>query len=66
MGSHKRRCSTGSKPNPLILPPDTLAEMEEQMLRQWLDESIPALGGLKPTPERVPRLRPLGGACWPT
>jgi hypothetical protein len=48
MGSHKRRCSTGSKPNPLILPPDTLAEMEEQMLRQWLDESIPALGGLTP------------------
>ena len=37
-----------SAPEPLILPPDTLAEMEEQMLRQWLDESIPALGGLTP------------------
>jgi len=48
MGSHKRCCSTGSKPNPLILPPDTLAEMEEQMLRQWLDESIPAVGDLTP------------------
>jgi hypothetical protein len=37
-----------SPPEPLILPPETLAEMEEQMLRQWIDESIPALDGLTP------------------
>ena len=33
---------------PLIMPPEFLAEMEDQMLRQWLDDSIPALGGLTP------------------
>ena len=33
---------------PLILPPEAVAELEERMIRQWLDESIPALGGLTP------------------
>jgi len=48
-------------PEPLILPPEVLAEIEEQMLRQWIDDSIPALGGLTPreavkTPEGRQRL----------
>ncbi len=29
-------------------PPEMIAQLEEQMLRQWIDESIPALGGLTP------------------
>jgi len=33
---------------PLIPPPDVVAEVEERMLRQWIDDSIPALGGLTP------------------
>lgn len=33
---------------PFIPPPELIAEMEEKMLRQWIDESIPALGGLTP------------------
>jgi hypothetical protein len=36
------------EPEPLILPPEAIAELEERMIRQWLDESIPALGGLTP------------------
>jgi hypothetical protein len=36
------------EPEPLILPPEVIAELEERMIRQWLDESIPALGGLTP------------------
>ena len=36
------------EPEPLILPPEVIAEFEEGMIRQWLDESIPALGGLTP------------------
>ena len=35
-------------PEPPELPPEFVAEMEERMIRQWLDESIPALGGLTP------------------
>lgn len=35
-------------PEPLILPPEAIAELEERMIRQWLDESIPALDGLTP------------------
>lgn len=31
-----------------VVPPELVAQMEEQMLRSWLDESIPALGGLSP------------------
>lgn len=33
---------------PLRLPPEFIAEIEEKMLRQWIDDSIPALGGLTP------------------
>jgi len=33
---------------PFIPPPEIIAQLEEQMLRQWIDESIPALGGLTP------------------
>jgi hypothetical protein len=33
---------------PLILPPEVIAELEEKMLRQWIDDSIPALGGMTP------------------
>jgi hypothetical protein len=49
------------EPEPLELPPEFIAEMEQRMLRQWLDESIPALGGLTPreaakTPEGRQRL----------
>jgi hypothetical protein len=33
---------------PLILPPELIAELEEKMLRQWIDDSIPALGGMTP------------------
>jgi hypothetical protein len=29
-------------------PPEVIAELEEKMLRQWIDDSIPALGGLTP------------------
>jgi hypothetical protein len=35
-------------PEPLTLPPEAIAEMEDRMLRQWLDESIPALEGMTP------------------
>lgn len=33
---------------PAMPPPEVIAEIEEQMLRQWIDDSIPALGGLTP------------------
>jgi hypothetical protein len=33
---------------PFVPPPELIAEIEEQMLRQWIDDSIPALGGLTP------------------
>jgi hypothetical protein len=33
---------------PAMPPPEVIAELEEQMLRQWIDDSIPALGGLTP------------------
>jgi len=36
------------EPEPFILPPEAIAELEDRMIRQWLDESIPALGGLTP------------------
>jgi hypothetical protein len=35
-------------PEPLILPPEAMADLEECMLRQWIEESIPALNGLTP------------------
>jgi hypothetical protein len=33
---------------PFVPPPEFIAEIEDKMLRQWIDESIPALGGLTP------------------
>lgn len=36
------------EPEPTVLPPEVVAELEERMLRRWLDESIPALDGLTP------------------
>lgn len=51
-------------PEPMELPPEVIGELEERMIRQWLDESIPALGGLTPreaakTPEGRRRLEAL-------
>jgi hypothetical protein len=36
------------EPEPLVLPPEVVAEMKDRMLRRWLDESIPALDGMTP------------------
>ena len=33
---------------PFTPPPEVIAELEKKMLRQWIDDSIPALGGLTP------------------
>ena len=33
---------------PPVLPPEAVAEMEEQMLQDWIEDSIPALDGLTP------------------
>ena len=33
---------------PFIPPPEVIAELEEKMLHQWIDDSIPALGGMTP------------------
>ena len=33
---------------PFVPPPELIAEIEDKMLRQWIDDSIPALGGLTP------------------
>ena len=33
---------------PVMPPPGVIADLEEKMLRQWIDDSIPALGGLTP------------------
>jgi len=33
---------------PFVPPPELIAELEEKVLRQWIDDSIPALGGLTP------------------
>lgn len=33
---------------PVMPPPEVVVELEEKMLRQWIDDSIPALGGLTP------------------
>ncbi|HDQ72460.1 MAG TPA: hypothetical protein ENN19_10230 [Chloroflexi bacterium] len=33
---------------PFVPPPELLAEIEDKMLRQWINESIPALGGQTP------------------
>jgi hypothetical protein len=36
------------EPEPFVPPPEVVAELEERMLRQWIDDAIPALGGLTP------------------
>ncbi len=61
IGDALREPGSGPEPEPFILPPEAIAELEERMIRQWLDESIPALGGLTPrqaakTPEGRQRL----------
>jgi len=33
---------------PFLPPPEVLAQIEEQLLRKWISEPIPALGGLTP------------------
>ncbi len=38
----------GEPPAPFTPPPEVIAEIEEKLLRQWIDDSIPALGGLTP------------------
>jgi hypothetical protein len=48
-----RRRRRAAKPSskstePFSPPPEIIAQLEEQMLRQWIDEKIPALGGLTP------------------
>jgi hypothetical protein len=43
-----REPSPEPMPEPFIPPPELVAEMEERMLQQWVDSSIPALGGLTP------------------
>lgn len=43
-----REPSPEPRPEPFIPPPEFIAEMEEQMLQQWVESSIPALGGLTP------------------
>jgi hypothetical protein len=44
----RKRKSKAEPEEPFIPPPELVAEIEEQMLRQWIDDSIPALGGLTP------------------
>jgi len=51
---------------PFMPPPEVIAEIEEKMLREWIDDSIPALGGLTPreavkTPEGRQRVLELIG-----
>ena len=33
---------------PFIPPPEMIAEIEDKLLRHWIDDSIPALGGMTP------------------
>jgi hypothetical protein len=54
----------GEPAAPYIPPPEVVAEMEEQMVRQWTETSIPALGGATPreavkTPEGREQVRAL-------
>jgi hypothetical protein len=49
VGQALRDSKPRSEPeSPFIPPPEVMAQLEEQMLRQWIDETIPALGGLTP------------------
>jgi hypothetical protein len=40
--------SPEDEPEPVTLPPEAMADLEQQMLRRWIDESIPALDGMTP------------------
>jgi hypothetical protein len=44
----RKRKPRAEPEEPFIPPPEFIAELEEKMLRQWIDDSIPALGGLTP------------------
>jgi hypothetical protein len=44
----RERKPSAEPQEPFIPPPEFVAELEEKMLRQWIDDSIPALGGLTP------------------
>lgn len=46
----RHRASQPASPStePFTPPPEVIAQIEDQMLRQWLDEKIPALAGLTP------------------
>ncbi len=49
--SRRRRAakpSPAKSTEPFTPPPEFIAQIEEQMLQQWIDESIPALRGLTP------------------
>jgi hypothetical protein len=36
------------RPEPFVPPPEVVAQIEDAMLQQWIESSIPALGGLTP------------------
>jgi hypothetical protein len=44
----RERKSKAESEEPFVPPPELIAELEDKMLRQWVDDSIPALGGLTP------------------
>jgi hypothetical protein len=43
-----RESSPAELVEPYVLPLEVVAELEEKMLCQWIDESVPALDGLTP------------------
>ena len=44
-----RESKPRAEPKEPVMPsPEVIAQIEERMLRQWIDDSIPALGGLTP------------------
>lgn len=45
---HRPAKSPSKAIEPFTPPPELIAQLEAQMLRQWIDEEIPALGGLTP------------------
>jgi len=49
VGQALRESKPRPEPKERVMPsPEVIAELEEKMLRQWIDDSIPALGGLTP------------------
>lgn len=59
-----RHMPPGEAGEPYVPPPEVVAEMEEQMVRQWIETSIPALDGATPreavkTPEGREQVRAL-------